>query len=75
MKSGELKKLSYEEWRALPKHERLLLMRAAFGNTHAMERVSDLFHLPHLRRELEAHEDMSRWMPEKWTECEDEPCE
>lgn len=70
-----MRKLSYQDWRALPLAERRLLMRAAYGDTRIAPEVVDGFDLSHLRGVLDSHEAQAAWMPGKWTEGEDDPCE
>lgn len=67
-----LKTLTFEEWRALPRPERRLLMRAAFGAPDVPPCFVSEYDLEQLRAMLEAHEDEHRWMPGKWTASDED---
>ena len=61
------KQLTLEEYRALPKEERTILRRAAFG-APVPAHVTAEFDLDHLKAVLDADNEATGEFPTKWTD-------
>ena len=66
-----MRRLTMQEYQALPHEERTLLRRAAFGAAVPLALV-DGFDLAHIRALLIAENERTAVMPERWTDQGDD---
>ncbi len=62
-----MKKLTLNEYHALPKEERAFLRRAAFGDSRVPAELTQDFDLEHLAEILTQENALNAWRPERWT--------